>query len=99
MAAARKLRVAEPDEKPPPEPIKSLVDAIERGTYEDVLVWQRKEAVKSLATLAGPALAAMHRQIAQLSKEIEGIRAAKTEGTDIGEAIDLPDEDFDAEDI
>lgn len=81
------------------KPIASLVDAIDRGSYEDVLVWQRKDAVRSLATLAGPALAAMHRQIAQLSKDIEGIRAARTEGTDIGDAIVRPDEAFDPEAI
>lgn len=82
-----------------PEPIKSLTEAIERGTYRDVLVWQRKEAAKSLSNLGGPALAAMHRQIAALSKEIETLRAAETEGTEIGDAIDAPDEAFDPEAI
>lgn len=94
MAAKRQLRAVKTDEK---APIGSLADAIERGSYEDVLVWQRKEAVRSLSDLNGPALAAMHRQIASLSKEIEGIRAAKTEGTDIGEAIATPDDKFNAE--
>ena len=97
MAAKRQLRAVKTDEKPGADPIASLADAIERGSYEDVLVWQRKEAVRSLSDLNGPALAAMHRQIASLSKEIEGIRAAKTEGTDIGEAIATPDDKFNAE--
>jgi hypothetical protein len=97
--ANRTLRAVKPGEAAPEEPkeIASLVDAIDRGTYEDVLVWQRKDAVKALPLLGGPALAAMHRQIAALSKEIEAIRAAKTEGTDIGTAIDAPDEEFDAD--
>ncbi|WGL50650.1 hypothetical protein P5P86_11810 [Nocardioides sp. BP30] len=93
--APAKRAIAIQGAPPKKKPVKSLVDAIEHGSYEDVLVWQRKEAVKSLATLGGPALAAMHRQIAQLSKEIESIRAAKTEGTDIGESADLPDEEYD----
>ena len=91
-----KLRAVKPDEQPtPPVKITSLTDAIEHGTYEDVLVWQRKEAVRSLPGLQGPAVAAMHRQIASLSKDIEAIRAAKTEGTDIGSAIATLDEAFD----
>lgn len=94
------MRVVKPGETAAPdEPIGSLTDAIERGTYEDVLVWQRKEAVRSLSLLAGPALAAMHRQIAALSKDIEAIRASATEGTDIGDAIEAPDEAFDPEAI
>lgn len=98
MASKRTpLRVAAPDEKPAPAKKLSLVQAIETGTYEDILRAQRRDAVKSLATLNGPALAAMHRQIASLSKEIEGLEQAKTEGTDIGAAIATPDEEFDAE--
>jgi hypothetical protein len=98
-APAKKTTTASAEKEAPADAraITSLLDAIERGTYEDVLVWQRKNAVKALSTLAGPALAAMHRQIASLSKEIESIRAAKTEGTDIGEAAALPDEEYDEE--
>ncbi|UUW87411.1 helix-turn-helix domain-containing protein [Pimelobacter simplex] len=91
------LRVADPGEKPAAAKKLSLVEAIESGSYEDILRAQRRDAVKSLATLGGPALAAMHRQIASLSKEIEGLEQAKTEGTDIGAAIATPDEEFDAE--
>ncbi|MGH3536555.1 MAG: hypothetical protein ACRDQG_17830 [Pseudonocardiaceae bacterium] len=95
--AAKRLRSVRPDEQSKPKPVRSLSDAIEHGSYEDVLVWQRKAAVESLSDLGGPALAAMHRQIASLSKEIESVRAAKTEGTDIGEAVATPDADFDSE--
>lgn len=90
------LRAVKPGDPAPVEPITSLEDAIERGTYLDVLVWQRKVAAKALPNLGGPALAAMHRQIAALSKEIETIRSAETEGTEIGDAIEAPDEEFDA---
>ena len=78
-------------------PLSSLADAIERGSHEDVLVWQRKDMVQALPALAGPAFAATHRQIAVLTKEIETLRAARTEGTDIGDAIEAPDEEFDPE--
>lgn len=99
MAAKRApLRVATTADKPvkPKKPL-TLAEAIETGTYEDILRAQRRDAVKALPSLVGPAVAAMHRQIQQLSKEIEGLEAAKTEGTDIGEAIDTPDEEYDAE--
>lgn len=94
----RALRTVKPCEKAAPA-IRSLAGAIDRGTYEDVLVWQRKDAVRVLPTLTGPAVAAMHRQIAALSKDIETIRAAKTDGTEIGDAIAAPDEAFDPEAI
>lgn len=91
------LRAVKAGEKPVAKPIKSLEDAIERGTYLDQLVWQRKAAVGALPNLAGPALAAMHRQIAALGREIETIKASATEGTDIGDAIETPDAKFDAD--
>jgi hypothetical protein len=98
MAGKRtSLRAVKPDEKPSPQPIASLEDAIDRGTYLDQLIWQRKEAVRALPSLAGPALAAMHRQIAALGREIQTIEAAATEGTDIGDAIETPDAQFDAD--
>lgn len=75
----------------------TLMDAIERGTRLEILVAQRREAAASLAGLSGAALAAMHRQIALLGKEIEEIQSAETEGTDIGDAIDAPDEEYDPE--
>lgn len=95
LRAVKATEEESPEEQPEAPEIASLIDAIERGTYEDVLVWQRKDAVKSLPGLTGPALAAMHRQIAALSKDIEALRAAKTEGTDIGDAISAPDEEYD----
>lgn len=93
--AKRQLRAVKADEKP--APIKSLADAIERGTHEDVLVWQRKDAVRELPNTKGQAYSALQRQITVLTDKIEALRAAKTEGTDIGEAIETPDAKFDAE--
>lgn len=91
-AAAKEKAEAAARETPP-----TLAQAIEDGDYLEILRAQRREAVRDLPHLTGQAKSAMHRQIMLLSKEIAALEAASTEGTDIGDAIDTPDEDFDPE--
>lgn len=74
MSRKRALRVA--TEADATETPKSLEDAVESGTYLDVLVAQRRQMVQDVKSAQGPALAALHRQIALHSKEIEALRKA-----------------------
>ena len=99
VAVARKssLRAVEPDEKPvaPPKPL-TLAEAIEAGVYLEILKAQRREMVRDVKDERGPAKAAMHRQIALLSKEIAGLDAeAKQEADEDAEGVG--DEAFDPE--
>lgn len=71
------LRAVTKDEKPPaPEKPKTLSEAVESGTYLEILEAQRRQMVDDLKTTTGPALAALHRQIALHSKEIAALQAA-----------------------
>jgi hypothetical protein len=74
---------------------KTLADAVESGTYLEILVAQRREMIRDVKDVNGPAKAALHRQIALVSKEIAGLQAAaEQEATEDAEAAD---EAFDAE--
>ena len=96
MAAGRSLRVATVDDAKKVAKPKSLTEAIDGGTYLEILVAQRREMVRDVKDERGPAKAAMHRQIALLSKEIEALQAsADQEAAEDAEA--LADEAFDAE--
>ncbi len=89
---ARKLRVASPSD--PPTPALTLSQAIETGTYLEILRAQRVQMVKDLDGSKGPALAALHRQIALHSKEIAAIESAPDDEESHG--ADVEDGDFDA---
>ncbi|WP_374457722.1 hypothetical protein [Nocardioides sp.] len=103
-ATKTNLRAVPPDE-PPPEPdppkVQTLLEAIESGVYLDILKAQRRQMVADLKGASGPALAAMHRQIALLSKEIAALEAeaaaAAEEEAGSGEATGESDEAFDSE--
>lgn len=87
-----KLRAVTETDAPPKA--KTLIEAVESGTYLEVLVAQRRQMVSDVANATGPALAALHRQIALHSKEIAALQAsAKQEADENG---DVPDEAFDA---
>lgn len=86
------LRAVGADE-PPPKP-KTLGQAIESGTYLEILVAQRAEIVESLPEEKGPAKAALHRQLSLISKEIEALRVKDADDTEGG--ADVDDEEFDA---
>lgn len=87
------LRAVTADDKPPaPTPPKTLAEAIETGTYLEILTAQRREMVRDVRDATGPALAALHRQIALLSKEIAALKVeAKQEADEDDEA---PDEEW-----
>ena len=90
--AARKLRVATDADAVKP---KSLAEAVESGTYLEILVAQRREMIRDVRDVTGPAKAAMHRQIALTSKEIAALQAeAEQEAT---EDAEVADEAFDTE--
>lgn len=96
MAERRKpLRVVQEDEvKPRP---KTLAEAVESGTYREILVAQRTEIARSIPDEKGPAKAALHRQLFLIAKEIKELDARVEEGAVDG---DLPeDEAWDGEAI
>lgn len=92
------LRVVPPGEAPPPrqEPM-TLAEAIESGVYLEILRAQRRQMVTEVGQEKGPAKAAMHRQIALLSKEIAQLEAEKkvTEDEEAEGADSDADEAFD----
>jgi hypothetical protein len=61
----------------------SLAQAISGGDYLDILLAQRREIVATLPNEHGPALAALHRQLALLSKEIESVRVARSDAESV----------------
>lgn len=74
----------------------SLADAIAGGDYLEILEAQQREIATDLPNEKGPAKAAMHRQLALLSKEIQQLRAArKQEAAEDGAGVPA-DEPFDA---
>lgn len=92
---AKRLRVAsEADTPTPSTPPKTLIEAVESGTYLEILVAQRRQMVTDLSDANGPALAALHRQIALHSKEIASLKAAAEQ--EASEDGDVPDQAFDA---
>jgi hypothetical protein len=90
--APRSLRVA--TEADAPKKPKTLTEAIESGTYREILVAQRRSIVADLPNEKGPAKAALHRQLGLISKEIETLDAAQTEGEG-SVAADTADEAWD----
>lgn len=77
------------------KPAKSLAEAIEGGTYLEILIAQRREMIRDVALVTGPAKAALHRQIALSSKEIAQLQVAAAE--EAAEDAEAEDEPFDAE--
>ena len=94
MAAKRALRVATEADAKPVKPL-TLAEAIELGTYVEILRAQRRQMVTDLSDASGPALAALHRQIALHSKEIAAIES-NDDDEKAGENAEVEDGDFDA---
>ncbi len=95
---AKTLRAVGADEKPA-EPAKpqTLDEAIAGGVYLEILRAQRREIAAALPNEKGPALAALHRQLSLLAKEISQLEAkAKQEGDEDAEGA-AADEAWDAE--
>jgi hypothetical protein len=93
VPAKRPLRVATEADATPKKPL-TLVDAIESGDYREILLAQRREIASSLPDEKGPAKAALHRQLSLISKEIEALDAAATDGPEAVVA-DTADEAWD----
>lgn len=89
----RKLRAVGDDEKPA-RPL-TLDEAIAAGDYLEILRAQRRAMAASIPDEKGPALAALHRQLALVSKEIAALELKDAE--DVGGGADVDDEEFRAE--
>ena len=92
MPAKGSLRVA--TEADVPARAKTLIEAIESGDYREILLAQRREIGASLPDEKGPAKAALHRQLALISKEIETLDAGALDGED-SVVADTHDETWD----
>ncbi|MFT4125090.1 MAG: hypothetical protein QM662_02515 [Gordonia sp. (in: high G+C Gram-positive bacteria)] len=81
VASKKPLRVVAPSERPrvrKPKPL-TLTEAIESGDYLEVLRAQRRDIVASLPEEKGPAKAALHRQLAIISKDIQALEAKQAQ--------------------
>lgn len=92
--AARHVRVVSPDERKAKP--KTLAEAVEGGNYLEILLAQRREIVSSLPEEKGPAKAALHRQLAVISKEIETIEIAAAADSESNANSGTADNTFDA---
>jgi hypothetical protein len=95
--------VKDGDPAVPVEPVKAkpmtLAEAVESGDYLEILRAQRREIVEALPTVAGPAKAAMHRQLSIVSKEIQQLELkakAEQEAPNADEDENGPSWDADA---
>lgn len=93
----RTLRAVKEGELPEPPKILTLDEAIASGDYLQILLAQRRDMAASLPNEKGPALAALHRQLSLISKEISVLQAKDAEDTEGG--ADVDDAEFDAEAI
>lgn len=75
------MRVVSPDERPEAKKKKplTLAEAIEGGDYLQILLAQRRDIVRSLPDEKGQAKATLHRQLRDISKEIEGMELEAAE--------------------
>jgi hypothetical protein len=94
MATTKRLRVATEADAKPARP-KTLSEAVDGGTYLEILVAQRRQMISDVAEVSGPAKAALHRQIALHSKEIAALQAEAEQ--EASEDAEVADEAFDAE--
>lgn len=92
------LRAVAADEKPTTKTAKpqTLEQAIAGGVYLEILEAQQRQMAVDVKDAAGPAKAAMYRQLAIISKEIEQIRAAAKEEAAQDADGATEDEAFDA---
>lgn len=91
------MRALLPDEVYEPPKMPSLDEAIASGDYLQILMAQRRAMAASLPEEKGPALAALHRQLSIISKEIEALVSRDSDESEGG--ADVEDGQFDAEAI
>jgi hypothetical protein len=58
----------------------TLVEAVETGNYRLILLAQQREIAATVGEEKGPAKAALHRQLALISKELETLDLADVDG-------------------
>ena len=85
------LRIVKPGDAPA-APL-SLVEAVERGDYLEILRAQRRDIAACLPDEKGPAKAALHRQLSLIAKEIELLESQPDEKATHAE---VGDAEFDA---
>lgn len=88
------LRAVGPGDVPVPPRILTLAEAIESGDYLEILRAQRRSMVDEIPVTKGPALAAMHRQLSMISKEIAALESRDSDEAEGG--ADVEDGKFDA---
>lgn len=79
--ADRALRAVPPGARPPAPPkVLTLAEAIDTGDYLQILLAQRRDIVASLPDVKDQAKATLHRQLRDISKEIESLELAAVGG-------------------
>jgi hypothetical protein len=93
------LRVVAPGEPAPKPAAKkkplTLEQAVELGDYREILRAQRRSIVDDIGNEKGPALAALHRQLSLISKEIEALDARAAQDAE-GSSVATPDDEWEA---
>ena len=74
-AVKRHVRAVSPDERKPLK-VLTLMEAVESGDYLQILLAQRRDIVAALPDERSQARAALHRQLREISKEIESLELA-----------------------
>lgn len=67
---------AAPRKRAAKKPPKTLSEAVESGVYLEILLAQRRDIVTALPSERGPAKAALHKQLRELSSEIQSLQKA-----------------------
>jgi hypothetical protein len=88
------LRAVNPGETPVPARILTLAEAIESGDYLEILRAQRRLMVDEIPETKGPALAAMHRMLSMISKDIAALESRDSDEAEGGANVE--DGEFDA---
>lgn len=101
-ARSRALHAVPPADKPAAAPRRAkpmtLAEAVAGGVYVEILRAQRRDIVASLPEEKGPAKAALHRQLALISKEIQALEEqAKQAASEDAEGASVDDEAWDSE--
>lgn len=86
---ATHIRAVSPDERQ--HKALTLSQAVESGDYRQILLAQRRDIVSALPEEKGQAKATLHRQLRDISKEIETLELASTgEGSVVASTDDEP---------
>lgn len=90
------LRAVQPDDKPRARKPLTLAQAVETGDPLEIALAQRRDIVHRLPDVAGPALAALHRQLSLTTREITDLEAARAESDGGTVGVGDVDDSFDS---